>query len=111
MSEASKTPDLMWSKEEYASALSNCRAALTEALDRAQRAEARYKWAANELLACDYGDNRSGNVVGWIIYGWRVKNVDRLNHYDKPRIYGESIDAAIDKALASSGQGATEPSS
>lgn len=50
----------------------------------------RYTWAANELLACDYGDNDNpAGVVGWRVYGWR----DRIGNR---RIYGQSIDAAID---------------
>lgn len=52
---------------------------------------ARYTWAANELLACDYGDNPRG-VVGWRVYGWRTPNGSR-------RIYGASIDEAIDSAI------------
>jgi len=55
---------------------------------------ARYQWAANELLACDYGDNDApGEVVGWHVFGWRYRN--GIQH----RIYGSSIDAAIDAEL------------
>lgn len=54
----------------------------------------RYQWAANELLACDYGDNdQQPPTVGWRVYGWRARGEDR-------RIYGPSIDAAIDAELA-----------
>lgn len=56
--------------------------------------KARYTWAANELLACDYGDNEApGEQIGWRVYGWR----DRSGEH---RIYGPSIDAAIDAAIA-----------
>ena len=59
--------------------------------EREARIVARYTWAANELLACDYGDNPRG-VVGWRVYGWRTPNGSR-------RIYGASIDEAIDSAI------------
>ena len=53
----------------------------------------RYQWAANELLACDYGDNdKPGEHIGWRVYGWRDRSGNR-------RIYGPSIDAAIDSEL------------
>ena len=52
----------------------------------------RYRWAANELLACDYGDNPKGDKVGWHVYGWRDRSGER-------RIYGPSIDEAIDNEL------------
>jgi uncharacterized coiled-coil protein SlyX len=56
---------------------------------------ARLNWAANELLACDYGDNESGGAnIGWIVYGWR----NRHQADPKTRIYGATIDAAIDDA-------------
>jgi hypothetical protein len=61
----------------------------------------RYTWAANELLSCDYGDGPQKGGVGWIVWGWRVKNVDRLSHNECPRIYGASIDVAIDAAIDS----------
>lgn len=58
---------------------------LREALADAQR---RYQWCANELLACDYGDNPR-HTIGWRVYGWRDRTGER-------RIYGDSIDIAID---------------
>ncbi len=71
----------------------------------------RYQWAANELLACDYGDNETlhdikGGVVGWIVYGWRHARhaYDGLSHKDMPRIYGQSIDTAIDAAARREGK-------
>ncbi len=54
----------------------------------------RYQWAANELLACDYGDNSRGGI-GWLVYGWR----DQGQKPDRKRIYGGSIDEAIDAEL------------
>jgi hypothetical protein len=56
----------------------------------------RYQWAANELLACDYGDNDApGEVVGWRVFGWRYRK-GKADH----RIFGPSIDVAIDAELA-----------
>jgi hypothetical protein len=55
------------------------------------RAEKRYKWCANELLACDYGDNDTG-AIGWIVYGWRDRTGQR-------RIYGRSINEAVDSEI------------
>lgn len=63
---------------------------LTAARAEIERLRERYTWCANELLACDYGDNDHGKM-GWIVYGWRSRNGER-------RIYGDSIDAAIDAA-------------
>ena len=68
-------------------------------LEEALQAEHdRYQWAANELLACDYGDNEGNKLadgfrpeVGWRVYGWRT--------HGQARIYGESINAAIDRHL------------
>lgn len=54
--------------------------------------KARYEWAANELLACDYGDNPTKDLIGWTVYGWRVKDGTRT-------IYGPSIDEAIDAVM------------
>jgi hypothetical protein len=53
----------------------------------------RYQWAANELLACDYGDS-DRNEIGWVVYGWRD-----IRGGTGRRIYGPTIDAAIDAAL------------
>jgi hypothetical protein len=53
----------------------------------------RYQWCANELLACDYGDNETnGRAVGWRVYGWRDRTGER-------RIYGRSINEAVDAEL------------
>lgn len=74
---------------------------LWEAKRRKERREAeqnkgRYTWAANELLACDYGDNplhgTESQQVGWHVYGWRDRSGNR-------RIYGPCIDDAIDSEL------------
>lgn len=62
--------------------------------------KARYTWCANELFACDYGDNAGGDgQVGWITYGWRQNTWERP-HNQKRRIYGASIDIAVDSQLA-----------
>jgi hypothetical protein len=59
------------------------------------RVKARYQWAANELLACDYGDNDAGpGIVGWLVYGWRDKKPRQ--HHEHRRIFGKCIDEAID---------------
>jgi hypothetical protein len=84
-------PRGMWVKyEDYEKLerdLSVCQRKLEEVI-------ARYAWAANELLACDYGDNEIGQI-GWRVYGWR----------GGPRfIYGRSIDAAIDGAIGATRQ-------
>jgi hypothetical protein len=58
----------------------------------------RYQWAANELLACDYGDNDGGvGIVGWLVYGWRDRKPKP--HHEHRRIFGRSIDEAIDAEL------------
>ena len=51
----------------------------------------RYQWCANELLACDYGDNPKG-IVGYRVYGWRDRTGERI-------IYGSSINEAVDAEL------------
>lgn len=59
----------------------------------------RLNWAANELLACDYGDNHDPRkIVGWCVYGWR-SDTHVTEHFKKRRIYGSSIDEAIDAAI------------
>lgn len=76
-------------------------AELTRLAEENAALKRRYTWAANELLACDYGDNDApGEQVGWHVYGWRHRKdgVDR-------RIYGPSIDAAIDAALGAKDKG------
>jgi len=57
-----------------------------------ERTRARYQWAANELLACDYGDNPKGNMVGWIVYGWRDRSGRR--DYDCPYCRIDLLQAA-----------------
>lgn len=60
----------------------------------------RLNWAANELLACDYGDNSAeGAQVGWIVCGWRDQKAGEAPHHEKRRIYGATINAAIDAEL------------
>lgn len=49
--------------------------------------DARYKWLANRVLACDYGDNDT-KQIGW-----------RLRQESGPIMFGESIDVAIDAAM------------
>ncbi len=61
----------------------------------------RYRWAANELLVCDYGDNDCCEM-GWHVYGWRSPGGGR-------RIYGASVDEAIDAQLALSTPEPVEP--
>lgn len=62
------------------------------------RTKKRYQWAANELLACDYGDNDAGpGVIGWLVYGWRDKQ--QRPHAEHRRIFGANINEAIDAEL------------
>lgn len=70
--------------------------------ERAEAAEKRLTWAANELLACDYGDNQENKGVGWIVFGWRdVSGISSVIPPERQRrIYGPSISAAIDQAIA-----------
>lgn len=49
----------------------------------------RYQYLANATLDCDYGDNRTKRV-GWCL---------RFTHRE-PILFGDSIDAAIDAAIA-----------
>lgn len=78
-------------------------AALAAKDARIAELQARLDWAANELLVCDYGDNgRHGrDQIGWIVYGWRHKNIADMRHADKPRIFGSTINAAIDAEIES----------
>jgi hypothetical protein len=59
---------------------------------------ARYRWLANRVLACDYGDNDApGQQIGW-----RIRH-DLLAHNGERQpafMYGKSIDEAIDAAMA-----------
>lgn len=64
--------------------------ALADAHDRMAKDAARYRWLADKVLACDYGDNSRENfAIGWIIRHCKGPSV----------IYGPSIDAAIDAAM------------
>lgn len=65
-------------------------------LEMARTMERRLNWAANELLACDYGDNDT-DIIGWLLYGWRDRDSDTTK---RKRIYGGSINDAIDQELA-----------
>lgn len=77
-------------------------ATIAHQAEQIAKVQARYQWAANELLACDYGDNatpKSDKKMGWIVHGWRHRPYELWQHNDKPRIYGPTIDEAIDAAL------------
>lgn len=56
----------------------------------------RYRWLANRVLACDYGDNDAqGRQVGWRI---RHDLLSRQGQRQPAFMFGDSIDAAIDAA-------------
>jgi hypothetical protein len=57
----------------------------------AEQNRLRLLWLANAVLACDYGDNDAGQV------GWRVRADARSG---EPLMFGPSINAAIDNAMA-----------
>jgi len=62
-------------------------------VERLQEVADRYKWLADRVLACDYGDNNApGEQIGWRIRG-------DLRADAEPFMLGASIDAAIDAAL------------
>lgn len=66
------------------------------------RDAARYRWLANRVLACDYGDNDApGEQIGWCIcHDLLPKNLgDRQPAF----MFGKSINEAIDAALAQGG--------
>ena len=68
----------------------------------ALRDAGRYRWLANEMLACDYGDNDQ-KQVGWIMAEWRHKTNRFIPHDQLRRIFGDSINEAIDAAMAKDG--------
>jgi hypothetical protein len=70
---------------------------LLSLLDRLEKAEARYHWLANRVLACDYGDNDApGEQIGWRIrHDLLAKNGQRQPAF----MYGASINNAIDAQL------------
>lgn len=71
-----------------------------EIADRMEQNQRRLNWVANELLACDYGDNNHpSHVVGWHVYGWR----NAVRKHDR-RIYGDTINMAVDLELAKAKQ-------
>jgi hypothetical protein len=93
---ASDTPitDAATNELDYDTLLRLCRSQAV----RLKEVERRYIWAANELLACDHGDNDSESIpgksaVGWQVYGWRTS-------YGMRKIFGSSISEAIDQYLA-----------
>jgi len=57
----------------------------------AEQNRLRLLWLANAVLACDYGDNDSGQI------GWRIRADVRDG---EPLMFGPSINAAIDNAIA-----------
>lgn len=59
--------------------------------EREARLVGRINWLANEVMACDYGDNETGQVA------WKYHKYDG----SKQSIEGASIDRAIDATLAS----------
>jgi hypothetical protein len=59
----------------------------------AEQNRLRLLWLANAVLACDYGDNDTGQI------GWRIR-ADVRN--GEPLMFGPSINAAIDNAIAAS---------
>lgn len=75
---------------EYIDFMRTLERALAESERKLAEAQARYIWLADKVLACDYGDNDTqGEAVGW--------NIRHCKGPDK--IYGTSIDAAIDAAM------------
>jgi hypothetical protein len=59
----------------------------------------RYKWLANRVLACDYGDNDApGMQIGWRI----VHNLLATSGRQPAFMYGQSIDQAVDSEIAAS---------
>lgn len=92
------------SKPEWIAAdeIESLRAKLATAKDSLEKAYAqlaqykqdaeRFKWLANRVLACDYGDNNLEGI--WI--GWRIIN----NLRDGVSfMFGSSINEAIDAAM------------
>lgn len=70
-------------------------------VERLRKDRARYQWLANAVLCCDYGDNDQGGAESPDRIGWAIR-LTRRNA--EPFIFGQSIDAAIDQALAAKEQ-------
>lgn len=85
-------------------------AALEAERDALRVNDERYRWLANRVLACDYGDNDApGDRVGWRI---RHDLLERRGERQPAFMYGAGIDAAIDAARGESakiGGDATPP--
>lgn len=64
-------------------------------IDELQKNADRYRWLANEVLYCDYGDNDRENEIGW---GVQLKRSSQ-----EPFMFGKSINEAIDVAIAEEG--------
>lgn len=62
-------------------------------LAETRKDKARYKWLADRVLACDYGDNERRKI------GWRISGSGYL------LMYGNSIDTAIDAAMSTPNKG------
>lgn len=75
-------------------------AALEAERDALRKDRERYQWLANRVLGCDYGDNDAPGQQN----GWRIVH-DLLAHNGRQPafMYGTSIDAAIDAAIAAKG--------
>lgn len=71
--------------------------ALLEEVAALRKANDRYQWLANRVLACDYGDNDApGQQIGWrIVHDLLPKNGGRQPAF----MYGASIDEAINAAF------------
>lgn len=92
----------------------------TEALDRAQRAEEDRKayWTALELLCERFPECQAiGDLPGWVdeqssrIAELKKLLLECLEELEPDYIVGGTLCQRIEEALASSGQGSTEPSS
>jgi hypothetical protein len=58
----------------------------------------RYRWLANRVLACDYGDSERNEI------GWKIRHdllIDNKGERQPVFIFGKSIDLAIDAAKES----------
>lgn len=56
-------------------------------IERLRKDAERYRWLANHVLACDYGDNKHHGLIGWHVIA------------NATPIFGPSIDSAIDAAI------------
>jgi hypothetical protein len=71
--------------------------ALEAERDALKKDRERYQWLANRVLGCDCGDNDApGAQIGWRI----VHDLLAHNGRQPAFMYGTSIDAAIDAAIA-----------